>query len=71
LERAQQQAAARDPASFSGTKYLNKYSLSSFSHEEVARRAKTLGVSLGSSSSQIDQSVHIYYILKAQYESLK
>jgi hypothetical protein len=60
LERVQQQAAAHDPASFSGTKYLNKYSLSSFSHEEVVRRAKTLGASLGSSSSQIDQSVHIF-----------
>jgi hypothetical protein len=30
LESSQRQAVACDPASFLGTKYLNKYSLSSF-----------------------------------------
>jgi hypothetical protein len=35
MDRAQQQAAARDPLSFSGTKHLNKFSLAFFSHDQV------------------------------------
>jgi hypothetical protein len=59
MERAQQQASARDPSSFSGTKHLNKFSLSSFSNDEVVDRAAVLGVSLGKNSSQVMHSIDL------------
>jgi hypothetical protein len=59
MERAQQQASARDPSSFSGTKHLNKFSLSSFSNDEVVDMAAVLGVSLGKNSSQVMHSIDL------------
>jgi hypothetical protein len=59
MERAQQQASARDPSSFSGKKHLNKFTLASFSNDVVVRRAAALGVSLGRTSSQVLQSVKL------------
>jgi hypothetical protein len=59
MERGQQQASARDPSSFSGTKHLNKFSLSSFLNDEVVDRAAVLGVSLGKNSSQVMHSIDL------------
>jgi hypothetical protein len=59
MDRAQQQASVRDPAFYSGTKHLNKFTLASFSNSEVINRAATLGVSLGRTNSQIIQSIDL------------
>jgi hypothetical protein len=79
MERAQQQASARDPSSFSGKKHLNKFTLASFSDDVVVRRAAALGVSLGRTNSQVLQSVQLLketdiqrnlFILKRKDEKL-
>jgi hypothetical protein len=59
MERAQQQASARDPSSFSGKRHLNKFTLAYFSDDVVVRRAAALGISLGRTSSQVLQSVQL------------
>jgi hypothetical protein len=59
MERAQQQASARDPSSFSGKKNLNKFTLASFSDDVVVHRAAALGVSLGRTSCQVLQSIQL------------
>jgi hypothetical protein len=43
MDRVQQQASARDPSFYSGTKHLNNFNLASFSHDEVVSRAATPG----------------------------
>jgi hypothetical protein len=58
MDRAQQQASARDPSFYSGTKHLNNFTFTSFSHDEVVSRAATLRVSLGRTKSQILDSVN-------------
>jgi hypothetical protein len=48
---------ARDPANLSATNLLKKFTIASFSNAEVVQRASKLGVSLGKSPSQIDESI--------------
>jgi hypothetical protein len=55
MERATQLAEKRFHATSPGTK--PKLSFSKFSDHEIAARANTLGVSLGSNTSDIEQSI--------------
>jgi hypothetical protein len=57
MERAQQQASARDPSSYSGTKNLPHYTIASFSDEVILSRANKLGVSLGVSNNEVIESI--------------
>jgi hypothetical protein len=57
MERAQQQVAAHDPSFYSGTKHLSKFTIASFSDDMIISRAAKLGVSLGNSSVQINESI--------------
>ena len=56
LERAQRRASERD-SFLSGTKSITKFSIASIPKDTVIARASKLGVSLGSSSSQVDASI--------------
>uniref|UniRef100_A0ACD5Y7J2 Uncharacterized protein n=1 Tax=Avena sativa TaxID=4498 RepID=A0ACD5Y7J2_AVESA len=59
LERAQLRAMNRDPSSCAGTKSCHKFTLSNLSNDEVIAKAFRLGFFLGSSPSQIIQSVNL------------
>jgi hypothetical protein len=60
MERAQQQASARDPSNFSGKKLLHNLNLLSLSHDSVVRRVAIPGLSLGRTNSQIIHSVNLF-----------
>jgi hypothetical protein len=57
LQRAQRLAQAKDHATSPGTNFINKYSLKSFSNEVVVATASKLGISLGKSPNEIEESV--------------
>jgi hypothetical protein len=57
LQRAQRLAQAKDHATSPGTNFINKYSLKSFSNEVVVATASKLGISLGKSLIEIEESV--------------
>jgi hypothetical protein len=59
LERAQQQASARDPSHYSGTKISPHFTIASFSDEVILSRANKVGVSLGNSNGQISESIKL------------
>jgi hypothetical protein len=58
MERAQNLAKAKDAAFSSGTSYYSRFSLASIPDDVVADRAKSMGVLLGTSSSQVLESIH-------------
>jgi hypothetical protein len=51
LERTQQQASARDPSHYSGTKNLSHFTIASFSDEVILSKTTKLGISLGDSNN--------------------
>ncbi|KAM0927551.1 hypothetical protein ACQ4PT_002786 [Festuca glaucescens] len=57
MERAQQLAQAKDTAVFLGTVHHLKYSLASIPDDIFLHRAKSMGVSLGASSSQVADTI--------------
>jgi hypothetical protein len=57
LERAQRLAQAKDHATSPGTNFINKYSLKYFTNEAVVATASKLGISLGKSPNEIEESV--------------
>jgi hypothetical protein len=79
LERAQQQASARDPSHYSGTKISPHFTIDSFSDEVILSRANKLGVSLGNPNGRISESIkllketdvaHTLFMLKRNEEKI-
>jgi hypothetical protein len=58
LERAQQNAQARDDILYSGTNISSKFTIASIPNEVVVARASKLGISLGVSPSNVSTSIN-------------
>jgi hypothetical protein len=58
MERAQKIAMQRDQAMDPGNNRFSRFTVASFSNESILAKASKLGVSLGSSPSQILESVN-------------
>ena len=57
LERAQAYAQAKDDILYSGTRIPSKFTFASIPNDVVAARASKLGISLGSSASEVSKSI--------------
>jgi hypothetical protein len=57
LERAQRIAESKDNNSYKGINFISKYSLNSYTNKAVEETASRLGISLGRSPSEVENSI--------------